>query len=182
MNATVKDVMTTQVVAVGRNASVKDVVARLRQFRVSGFPVIDDQCKVIGVVSESDLLAAEAIGLAREAVRARVSGTATPPPLDQSRQAHDLTAGDLMTHPAVTVDSGEPVEHAIQLMYNCRVKRLPVVDASGRLVGIVSRSDVLAADDRADSRNDTPRSGGLSPGTDLSDAHRFIGRSLTWIA
>ena len=61
MNAIVKDVMTTQVVAVRRGATFKEMAATLRQFRVSAFPVIDDDGKVIGVVSEADMLAKEAL-------------------------------------------------------------------------------------------------------------------------
>jgi CBS-domain-containing membrane protein len=68
----------------------------------------------------------------------------------ESHQADGLTAGDLMTHPAVTITPGESVEHAARLMYNCRVKRLPVVDDTGHLVGIISRTDVLAVFDRSD--------------------------------
>src|SRR5450756_556279 len=61
MNATVKDVMTTHVVAVRMNAPFKDMAARLREQRVSAFPVLDDDNKVVGVVSEADLLAKEAL-------------------------------------------------------------------------------------------------------------------------
>jgi CBS-domain-containing membrane protein len=61
MNATVKDVMTTHVVAVRLNATYKEMAARLREFRVSAFPVLDDDNKVIGVVSEADLLTKEAL-------------------------------------------------------------------------------------------------------------------------
>ncbi len=68
----------------------------------------------------------------------------------EQQKAAGLTAGDLMTHPAVTIEPGEPVEHAARLMYARRVKRLPVTDATGRLVGIVSRADVLAVYNRPD--------------------------------
>jgi len=61
MNATVKDVMTTEVVAVRRGATFKDMAAALRRYRVSALPVIDDEEKVIGVVSEADMLAKEAL-------------------------------------------------------------------------------------------------------------------------
>jgi len=65
-------------------------------------------------------------------------------------KAAGLTAGDLMTHPAVTVRPGDSVEHAARLMYTLQVKRLPVVDAGGYLVGIVSRADLLTVFDRTD--------------------------------
>lgn len=147
MSATVKDVMTTNVVAVKRDASFKEMAARLRQHRISAFPVVDDDGKVIGVVSEADLLTKEAL-VASAGLR--------PGPVAQLRHHRDiakaggLTAGDLMTTPPVTIAPEEPVAHAARLMYSCRVKRLPVVDAKDHLVGIVSRADVLTVYSRPD--------------------------------
>src|SRR6266852_8248015 len=140
MNAIVKDIMTTRVVAVRRGATFKEMAATLRQFRVSAFPVIDDDGKVIGVVSEADLLAKEALadpGVITGLLHHR-----------DVQKAGAFTAGDLMTHPAVTVRPEDSVEHAARLMFNLRIKRLPVVDAGGCLVGVVSRTDVLAVRDR----------------------------------
>jgi CBS-domain-containing membrane protein len=143
MSASVRDVMTRSVIAVHRRASFKDMAARLSRFRVSAFPVVDEDGKVIGVVSETDLLARLALDLAREALAEKHVGY-------ELRGPDGLSAGDLMTHPAVTITPDESVEHAARLMYNCQVRRLPVVDADGRLIGIISRSDVLAAFDRTD--------------------------------
>jgi CBS-domain-containing membrane protein len=69
---------------------------------------------------------------------------------DEPQPADDPTAADLMTHPAVTIEPEQSLENAARLMYNCRVKRLPVVDDQGHLVGIISRADVLAVFDRTD--------------------------------
>jgi CBS domain-containing protein len=129
MKKSVQDAMTTTIVAVKLGASFEEMAARLRQSRVSAFPVIDDDGKVIGVVSEADLLA-------RKVLSAGQAGTGT--------------AGDLMTHPAVTISPEDPVEVAAGLMYTLQVKRLPVVDPSGRLAGIISRADVLAVSGRSD--------------------------------
>jgi len=142
MNATVKDVMTTEVVAVRRDASFKEMAATLRRYRVSALPVVDDAERVIGVVSEADLLAKEA--LADPGVMAEVLHH------KDVRKAEGLTAGDLMTRPPVTAAPEDPVEQAARMMHFMRVKRLPVVDSGGQLVGIVSRSDVLAVFDRPD--------------------------------
>jgi CBS domain-containing protein len=142
VNATVKDVMTTEVVAVRSGATFKEMVAALRRYRVSAFPVIDEHEKVIGIVSEADLLAKEALtdpGVLTEVLHH-----------SDVRKAEGLTAGDLMTRRAVTVRPGDSVEHAAQLMHFLRVKRLPVVDGDGGLVGLVSRTDVLAVYDRPD--------------------------------
>jgi CBS domain-containing protein len=142
MNATVKDVMTTEVVAVRRETTFKEVARVLRRYRVSALPVIDDAGRVLGVVSEADLLAKEALadpGPVAELVHRK-----------DVRKAEGLTAGDLMTSPPVTAAPDDPVEQAARMMHFMRVKRLPVVNSGGQLVGIISRADVLAVFDRTD--------------------------------
>jgi CBS domain-containing protein len=142
MNATVKDVMTTEVVAVKRETTFKEMAAVLRRYRVSALPVVDDAGRVLGVVSEADLLAKEALadpGPAAELVRRK-----------DVRKAEGLTADDLMTSPPVTAAPDDPVEQAARMMHFMRVKRLPVVNSGGQLVGIISRADVLAVFDRPD--------------------------------
>jgi CBS-domain-containing membrane protein len=143
MNAMVKDVMTDEVVVVRPGATFKEMAARLRQHRVSAFPVIDENRRVIGVVSEADLLAKEALADDHTAITGILHHQGY-------KKAEGLTAGDLMTHPAMTVGPEDSVEHAARLMYTLQVKRLPVVDAGGYLVGIVSRSDLLTVFDRTD--------------------------------
>jgi CBS domain-containing protein len=148
VNLTVNDIMTTQVVVVvRRGASFKEMVASLRQFRVSAFPVVDEDQKVIGVVSEADLLAKEALAGGHDGLPGMIADLVHR---KEHQKADGLTAGDLMTHPAVTVRRDDSVEHTARLMYTLKVKRLPVVDAGGQLVGIVSRSDVLAVFERPD--------------------------------
>jgi len=142
MNATVKDVMTTEVVAVRSDTGFKEMAAVLRRYRVSALPVVDDAGRVIGVVSEADLLAKEA--LADPGVMAEMLHH------EDVRKAEGLTAGELMTHPAVTASPEDPVEQAARMMHFMRVKRLPVVNSGDQLVGIVSRSDVLSVFDRPD--------------------------------
>jgi CBS domain-containing protein len=144
MNAKVRDVMTTPVVAVRPATSFKELAALLRKYRVSGFPVLGDDQKVIGVVSEADLLAKEALSADR-------NGTITAIMRHKDLEKADgVTAGDLMTRNVVTVRPDDTVEHAARLMYTLQVKRLPVVDADGSLVGIVSRADLLTVFDRTD--------------------------------
>jgi CBS domain-containing protein len=144
MNAKVRDVMTTPVVAVKQGASFKELAALLRKYRVSAFPVLDDDQKVIGVVSEADLLAKEALNAGRGGpITAIVHHK-------ELEKAEGVTAGDLMTRNVVTVEPDDTVEQAARLMYHLQVKRLPVVDANGHLAGIVSRADLLAVFDRPD--------------------------------
>ena len=142
MNATVKDVMTAEVVAVRRDTTFKELAAALRQHRVSAFPVVDDHQKVIGVVSEADMLAKEA--MAEPGVVAEL--------LHHSdvRKAEGVTVGSLMTHQVVTVSPDDSIEQAARMMLFLKVRQLPVVNAGGELVGIVSRSDLLSVFDRPD--------------------------------
>jgi CBS-domain-containing membrane protein len=144
VTSTVKDIMTTRVISVRKDASFKDMAAMLRSSRISAFPVIDDAGRVIGVVSAGDLLVKEAV---------LAGGTSLLAALRHIREddkAAGVTAADLMTAPAVTIGPDASVADAARLMYDRRVKRLPVVTAAGRLMGIVSRVDVLAVFNRPD--------------------------------
>jgi CBS domain-containing protein len=144
MSARVRDVMTTRVVAVRKGATFKDIVALLTKYRVSAFPVLDDQGVVVGVVSEADLLSKEALVAAMGRQAVRLGHIAGSPHRGALVKAAAVTAADLMTKPPVVVTPDEPVTSAARLMYHARVKRLPVVGEAGQLVGIVSRADVLS--------------------------------------
>jgi CBS-domain-containing membrane protein len=143
MKMTVKDVMTTRVIWVRKDATFREMAAALREHRVSAFPVVDDDGTVIGVVSEADLLTKEAL----DGEPGVISGLLHR--RDQAK-ARGITAGDLMTAAVVAVRPEDTVQHAARLMYDRRVKRLPVTDANGHLAGIVSRADVLSVFDRTD--------------------------------
>ena len=168
MNTTVKDVMTTHVVAVRLKATYKDMATRLREFRVSAFPVLDNDNRVVGVVSEADLLAKEALEYSAHGVAGGILHSR------ERAKAAAVTAADLMTKPAVTIGPDETVSHAARLMYSRKVKRLPVVDDRGRLVGIVSRADVLSVFSRPDAeiRHDIIEN--VIIGTVVTDPARFM--------
>ena len=148
MKTTVKDIMTSHVLAVRTSTPYKDMAVQFHRERVSAFPVVDDEGKVVGIVSEGDLLPKETPN-PRNPVR-------TPGMeahilyLRDEKKAEACSAADLMTEPAVTVGPDDTVDHAARVMYLHRVKRLPVVDADGGLVGIISRADVLSVFDRPD--------------------------------
>ena len=143
MKAAVKDVMTTRVIWVRKDATFREMAVALREHRISAFPVVDDDGKVIGIVSEADMLNKEALrdepGVFGGILHHR----------DQAK-ARGITAADLMTTAVVAARPDDTVEHAARLMYDRKVKRLPVTDAHGRLVGIISRADVLSVFDRTD--------------------------------
>ena len=144
MRSTVRDVMTTQVVAVRKDASFKEMIARMRAARISAFPVVDQGGKVVGVVSEGDLLN-------KEADQAASPGTiAGLLHFRFHEKAAGVTAGELMTSPAVTIGPDAPVTEAARVMRDRRVKRLPVVNGTGHLIGVISRADVLSVFTRPD--------------------------------
>jgi CBS-domain-containing membrane protein len=148
MSSLVKDVMTTRVIWVRRDTPFVVLAAALGEYHVSAFPVVNDESEVIGVVSESDMLAKEVFGLDDEDdLTAKVEGILHR---RQREKARGATAGELMSAPAVTASPDDTVEHAAQLMYHRGVKRLPVVTESGLLAGIVSRGDLLSVYGRSD--------------------------------
>jgi len=159
--------MTTKVIAVQQRTPYKQIAMRLHESGVSAFPVIDDDGKVAGVVSATDLLAKEALEYSTPGV---VGGILHH---REQAKAAGVTAADLMTAPPVTIGQNEPVSHAARLMYARKVKRLPVVDDDGRLLGIVSRADVLSVYSRSDESIRREVIEQVIIGTVLTDPERF---------
>lgn len=141
---TVADVMTRKVVAARQDAEFKEIVEVLRNAHVSALPVLDAEDHVIGVVSEGDLLVKEAAAAGQHASRRRRHPAG-------AEKADEVLAVGLMTQPAVTIGRDATVAEAADVMSARRVKRLPVVDDWGHLIGIISRIDVLAVYTRPDS-------------------------------
>lgn len=133
----VSDVMTQTVVSVGQEAPFKEIVALMDQWHVSALPVTAGEGRVVGVVSEADLLPKEEF---RDVVPSRLTEMHR---LDDVLKAGSVLACDLMTAPAVTVEENDTLSRAARIMAAEKVKRLPVVDAGGKLCGIVSRRDLL---------------------------------------
>lgn len=135
-----KDVMTTEVVAVNEDTPVHEVVGKLIKHRISGVPVVDALGRVVGVVSEGDLLQPEGQPPASRAwwLEAVYSGDTI-----QFKRAHGRTAGAIMTRDVVTVGPDAPLEEIARLIERKRIKRVPVVTTEGELVGIVSRANLL---------------------------------------
>ena len=141
----VANVMTHDVVSVRPETPLKEVAQLLVEQRISGVPVCDDAGRVLGVVSEADVLVKE-------------EGVAVDPrgmlgwllaDGDQGAKALARTAGEAMTSPALTISAGRPVSEAARTMVEKKVNRLPVVDGE-RLVGIVTRADLVRAFTRSD--------------------------------
>jgi CBS domain-containing protein len=143
----VKDVMTTAVRKVGSGATLKEAGALMAELRISGLPVVGPDGLVIGVVSEGDILFKEAGTPPQAGLLERVFSV---PATELAAKLAARTVGDAMTAPAVTIGPDRPVTEAAALMVDRNVKRLPVVDQWGRLVGIVSRADLVRAFVRPD--------------------------------
>ncbi|MDR6975945.1 CBS-domain-containing membrane protein [Streptomyces sp. 3330] len=133
----VSDVMTRAVVAVGRDAPFKEIVRLMERWEVSALPVLEGEGRVIGVVSEADLLPKEEF---REGVPDRFTQRRR---LSDLARAGALTAEEAMSSPAVTVHGTTTLAEAARIMARRGVKRLPVIDGEGKLEGVVSRSDLL---------------------------------------
>jgi CBS domain-containing protein len=146
MHSLVKDLMTTQVVTIGPATPFKEIVARLANQRVSAVPVVDDDGRVLGVVSEADLLLKEEF----PDPDADIPLWWTKRRRLEREKAAGSTARDLMSVAVVSIAPEATVAEAARRMHTAKVKRLPVVDRTGRLVGIVSRSDLLKVFDRSD--------------------------------
>ncbi|MER6084961.1 CBS domain-containing protein [Streptomyces sp. NPDC001833] len=140
----VGSVMTTDVVHAAYSTPFKEVARLLADHRISGLPVVDDDDKVIGVISETDLMARQATvpGPYGEKYRAPL-GQLTRGARKQAAKARARTAGDLMSDPPVTVHAENTIVEAARTMAERRVERLPVLDEEDRLVGIVTRRDLL---------------------------------------
>jgi CBS domain-containing protein len=144
MGTTVRDVMTTAVVAVDQDTPYREIVTALREGHVRAVPVLDGASRVIGVVSEGDLLFRETEPDLPDGL-IRLAWT-----LHEESKGAGRTAATLMTSPAVTISPNAPVADAARLMQSHCVTRLPVVEVGGGLVGIVSRGDVLSVSGRPD--------------------------------
>ncbi|MGC9407870.1 CBS domain-containing protein [Streptomyces sp. DZ1-3] len=135
---TVGDLMTRGVIQVHRNASLKEIAVLLADNDVTAVPVVDDLRHPIGVVSEADLV----VRIAERPDPAGPVVYAAPTRTDDTA-GDDVTAEALMTAPAECARPEWTVVEAARAIKSAGVKRLPVVDEAGQLVGIVSRGDLL---------------------------------------
>jgi CBS domain-containing protein len=136
----VDDVMTRRVATVQVGAPFKEVARLLAERKISAVPVLDGDGKLAGIVSEADLLRKEQYH--EDAMPTRRRFGSRRERVFRAKARGDF-AGDVMTTPAITVGPEATVVEAAKLMIEQDVKRLPVVDSDGCLVGIVSRADLL---------------------------------------
>lgn len=141
-----KDVMKKEVVSVKKDTLVKEIAKLLYENGISGVPVVDDENKVLGIVSETDLIA-------------KVSGPHLPPHIellggiiylarpheieDELKKIVSVTAEEIMTKEVITVDEEAEVEDIAAIMIDRKVNRIPVVKDK-KLVGIITRHDLIS--------------------------------------
>jgi CBS domain-containing protein len=136
----IHDVMTQDVIKVRPDTPVKEIAKLFSRNDITAVPVVDEQNRPVGIVSEADLLRKE-VSLPDPEGR----GAARPAQwrVGERARSEAETAGELMTSPVITARPEWNVIEAARLMDHEKVKRLPVVDEVGRLVGIASRCDLL---------------------------------------
>jgi CBS domain-containing protein len=142
----VSQLMTPEVITVGRDASLKEAARRMIEAGVSGLVVTDAEGSLQGVITEADFVKTES--QRRSGKRARLLRW-----LNREEPAMPDTerlVGNVMTSDVITLDVGADHAEAARLMRKAGVKRIPIVDENGRLVGILSRSDILRAFARPD--------------------------------
>jgi CBS domain-containing protein len=144
----IADIMSTEVVTVSPGTSLKDVAQLLVDHKISGVPVVDDAGGVLGVVSETDLIVKER-GVPRDH-GGPLAWLVDPIDLSERVKLEARIAGQAMTSPAVTIAPRRPISAAAERMLERRINRLPVVSDGGRLVGIVTRADLVRAFTRSD--------------------------------
>src|SRR5688572_3350601 len=152
-----RDVMVSPVVTVKPQATVKDVAKLLLDKGISAVPVVDHQDKVVGLVSESDLLHRIETGTeARKSFWLRfITGDARL--AEEYAKAHGRNVSDVMTKDVITASPDTPLSEIAMLMERHAIKRVPIL-SEGRLVGIVSRSNLVQALASAPSGRDIPLS------------------------
>jgi CBS domain-containing membrane protein len=138
-------VMTRDVITVKRDMSLKDLARLLTEKGISGVPVVDDLNRVIGIVTEADIIfqtgQKRSRGL-REFLRELIG---EPHPKDTRGPLSELRVGDIMSTPVITATPDMDIRDVAVILAEKRIKRMPVVDSDGRLIGIISRQDIVRA-------------------------------------
>jgi len=135
----VKDVMTKNVLSISKYDSIMQVANILTEKNISGLPVVDKDNKVVGIITQADILSM--VGVGREHTFKDLLKYMLGEPLPQRRQGDHV--GDIMTSPAITIKADMNIAEAVRIMDEKKVRRLTVVDEKQKLIGILTRADIL---------------------------------------
>jgi CBS domain-containing protein len=142
------EVMTRKIVSIGPSAPIREAIRLMLDNKVSGLPVVDVNGKLVGILTEGDLLHRSEIATEKHHWRWLEFVLGPGRRASEYVRSHGRVVDEVMTREVVTVAADTPLADIVALMEHHRVKRLPVID-DGALVGIVSRADLLAALGRA---------------------------------
>lgn len=137
-----RDIMRRPVISVRRESTLKEVANLMYKHRISGMPVVDEQNRVVGEISERELLAAALPDYEKRVASGPMAAGSDPFEALMKRE-NEITAGDLMTQPEVMVDEDKGVVELAALMLSRNIRRVVVV-SGGELVGLIMRSDIVS--------------------------------------
>jgi CBS domain-containing membrane protein len=137
----VRDVMTKNVFKVKADAELNEVTNLLSEHRISGLPVVDENDRVIGVITEADVLSMA--GLRKEHAFKDIIRHILGEPLSRPKESRRLR--DVMSSPAITIGPEADIREVALTLDEKRITSLPVVDEQGRLIGVISRADIVRA-------------------------------------
>ncbi|PGH56289.1 hypothetical protein CRT60_15165 [Azospirillum palustre] len=169
------DLMTPRVITIGPDATVADAARTMLENHISGLPVVDGSGKVVGIISEGDLLRRVELGTERHRSwwLGLMSGGTLP--AEDFIKSHARKVADVMTAHVTTVDESASPEEVVRVMETRRIKRVPVV-RRGALVGIISRANLLRA--LASVSPETPAA--AADDRDLKDRVTAAVKELSW--
>jgi len=137
----VREIMTRDVVTIGKGADINEAARLLSEDRISGLPVVDEDRHVMGVVSEADILSMT--GMRKGHTFKDIVRHLLGEPLPERKEGGIVE--DIMSSPAITTKPDADIAEVARVLDDRRIKRLPVVDEQGKLIGIVSRADIVRA-------------------------------------
>jgi sulfide:quinone oxidoreductase len=137
----VRDVMTKGIITIGKYESIVKVADILSEKNISGLPVVNKDNRVLGIITQADILSL--VGVGRDHTFKDLLKYMLGEPLPGKKMGD--TVGDIMSSPAITIKSEANIAEAVQIMDDRKIRRLMVVDESNRLIGIISRADILKA-------------------------------------
>ncbi len=148
MSKTVADVMSHNPILVSPQTPLKEAIQILAEKRISGLPVIDDAGKLVGIISETDLMWQETGVTPPAYIMILDSVIYLQNPGTYERDLHKAlgqTVGEVMSKNPVAISPDKSLREAAQLIQNHKVQRLPVLDNGGNVIGILTRGDIIRA-------------------------------------